>query len=56
MVVSTNAYGTSAVSSIPLINLQAGTSYVVQIQAVGNDHPGDVSNWSVGYVFVVPNL
>ncbi len=53
---STNAYGTSATSSIPLTNLQPGISYVVQIQAVGQDHPGDTSDWSIGYTFVVPNL
>jgi hypothetical protein len=43
------------VSSVTLSNLKAGTSYVVQVQAVGGDNNA-VSDWSVGYVFVVPNL
>ena len=43
------------VSSINLNNLKAGTSYVVQVQAGGGDN-NTVSDWSVGYIFVVPNL
>lgn len=43
------------VSSVTLQNLKPGVSYVVQVQAVGSDNNA-VSDWSVGYIFVVPNL
>lgn len=43
------------VGSVTLNNLKAGASYVVQVQAVGGDN-NTVSEWSVGYIFVVPNL
>lgn len=50
------ASGTSTKNSIPLTNLQPGISYVVQVQAQGSDQSGNTSDWSVGYIFVVPNL
>jgi hypothetical protein len=42
-------------SAVTLQNLKPGVSYVVQVQAVGADNNA-VSDWSVGYIFVVPNL
>ena len=51
-----NAAGVATTNSIPLTNLQPGVSYVVQVQAQGVSQAGDTSNWSVGYIFVVPNL
>jgi hypothetical protein len=56
MTSSVSASGQSSNSSIVLNNLQPGTSYVVQVQAVGADQSGNTSDWSIGYIFVVPNL
>jgi hypothetical protein len=56
MTTVTSASGQSISNSIKISNLQPGTSYVIQIQAVGSDNVSDVSDWSIGYIFVVPNL
>lgn len=42
-------------STITVPNLKPGTSYVIQIQAVGADN-NITSDWSTGYIFVVPNF
>ena len=42
-------------STITIPNLRPGVSYVVQIQAVGTNN-NITSDWSNGYIFVVPNF
>jgi hypothetical protein len=56
MTTVTNATGQASSNVLELKNLQPGTSYVVQVQAIGSDGNSQTSEWSVGYIFVVPNL